>query len=475
MTPRTENLLNRWIDGELSAPEAEAVQRMLAEDPEVRRLCYELLMVDRLLDKKIKGRWEEPGVIESLARDPEAKRGLPLRRIGIVLAMAAAIALLFGGHFFRTGGNGATPPFPRIAGSVDSRITIAQRQNASQWAIGELLRLERGTADVRLANHVSAYFEGPAAIELLDDRGGVRLREGIASIEVEPGNGAAEVEVGGGVLRTLGARYIVEVLPDGVANIRLDSGFLEIRPREAADPLYLKEGDSLRLEPDGTNRPIRLPEHHFRSELPKQVLLFRDQFKVAHKTPLAGHLPATGGSWEILSEANPTLIRNQRLDTSSGARRIVGNLRSHGDQGSRAVYIFSFDLQPPEWIHDKANRLGGIEYITIRDGGGNNIVSIVARAANGHRWQLADERTKATTALTPVCALWTHSLTLCYGLDGLVTLHDGPTAQAPIIAELRVADPPPAAAFLIGNFDGGDLALSRVETLLLPAPPAGGL
>ena len=61
------------------------------------------------------------------------------------------------------------------------------------------------------------------------------------------------------------------------------------------------------------------------------------------------------------------------------------------------------------------------------------------------RWDLViashaitDERSKAVTALTPVCALWTHSLTLCYGLDGLATLHDGATAQAPVIAEIRL-------------------------------------
>lgn len=47
----------------------------------------------------------------------------------------------------------------------------------------------------------------------------------------------------------------------------------------------------------------------------------------------------------------------------------------------------------------------------------------------------------ASTAITPVCALWANSLTLCYGLDGGATLHDGASAQAPVIAELRIGTP----------------------------------
>lgn len=477
MNPRLDSLLNRWIDGELAEPEAEAVQRMLAEDPEARRICYELLMVDHLLDEKFQGALEKTSTVASKELPLKIEDKPRRRRFALIAAMAAVVAISLIGLFFTEKKPVETLTGPQITGSTDSRITIAQRQETKNWAVGELLRLERGTADIRLSRNVGAHFQGPSAIELLNQEGSVRLLEGLASFVVGAGSGsvASEVHTAGGMLRSLDCRYITEVLADGDCNIKVEAGFLEIRPRGQAPVVYLKSGDSIRLSPDGSSLAIRLPDYHFRSSLPEQLILFHDEFNVEKDTFLAEHKPEVGQSWEVLTELNPTIVRKQRLDTSSGARRIVANLTNHGKQGTRAVYIASFDLLPPARIGDKKDRLGGIEYITLQDAAGKDILSIAAKASNSHRWQLVDERTKASSALTQVCSLWTHSLTLCYGLDGLVTLHDGATAQSPIIAELRVADPPAAAKILLGNFDGGDLALSRIETLLLPSPPQDDL
>ncbi len=470
MNPRLESLLNRWIDGELAPPEAEAVERMLAEDAEARRVCYELLMVDRLLDERIEGRSENIIMMDSIARDVAGGGGRGgFRIVALIAALAAVVALSLVGLFPKGGKPQSESSGPLITGSPDSRITIAQRQDASHWAVGELLRLERGTADIRLARHITANLEGPAAVELLDTFGNVRLLEGTASFESVAG-GVSEVHVPGGILRNLDSRFITEVLTDGGTNVSAASGILEIRPRGADAPTYVKSGEALRLDPDGKTQSIRLPDHHFRSGLPQHVALFREDFDVADGAVLAGRQPSVGEPWEVRNEVNPTLIRKRRLDTSSGARKLVAKLAPHDDSSPRTVYIFSFDLLPPEWIHDKVKRAGGLEHISLLDGSGDQVVSISARASNSHRWQLVDERSKAASALTPVCALWTHSLTLCYGMDGLVTLHDGATAQAPIIAELRVADPTRVSGILIGNWDGGDLALSGIEAALLPGP-----
>lgn len=471
MNPRLERLLNRWLDGDLTQPEAEAVQRMLAEDPDARRACYELLMVDRLLDERVEGRSENIAMMDSIASS--TVHGAKRRSFGFapITAIAAALILtLFGTFLVTRQTHSPERRGPLITGSTDSRITIAQRQDTSHWAVGELLRLERGTADIRLNPSVSANFEGPAAIELLDSSGSIRLLEGMASFNVGAGRGAFDVLVPGGVLRNVDSRYTTEVLPDGVANVRVESGFLEIRPRGAITAVYLKSGDAVCLERDGRSQPIRLPNQHFRSGLPQQVALFRDDFRSEDGTSIGKHTPQIGRGWEILTQLNPSLIRNRKLDTSTGARRILAKLAEHEANGPRAVYIFTFHLVPPERIDDKVERQDGHESISLVDESGREFLKLFAKASNGHRWQLLDERSKAVTALTPVCALWTHSLTLCYGLDGLATLHDGATAQAPVIAEIRLADPPAASGFLLDNRSGGDLALSGVEATLLPAP-----
>ena len=470
MNPRLDALLNRWIDGDLSEPEAEALQRLLADDPEARRACYELLLVERMLTENPAG-LDLAAAVHPAAHPTPPSRSLRSKRLWLGLA-AAAVAVLAALPFLPTRqGPGQTPAMlPVITGSMDSRITIAQRQDTSGWAVGELLRLERGSADVSLGHQRTLRLDGPAAVERLDPQGSIRLLEGMASLEVAATGKPAEIRLPGGDLHSRKARAVVEVAPNGRSHIRVQDGQIEIHPRGGISPLKLREGESLALDPDGSHRNMLLQEPRYRAHLPRQIALFRDDFKAGDETLLSEHSPSVGGPWTILSELNPTRIRKQRLDTSGGARRIVAPLEAHGPQGSRAVYIFSFDLHPPEWIHDKINRQGGIEHITLLDAEGNEIVSLVARATNGHRWQLADETTKATSALTPASALWTHSLTLCYGLNGLVTLHDGRSAQAPVIAEMRIQQAAPATHLLIRNFDGGDLALSRIEAILLPDP-----
>jgi hypothetical protein len=470
MNPRFENLLNRWLDGELEAPEVAAVQRMLVEDPEARRVYYELLMVDRLLDERFEERLPAGGIIDSLA-DEMALGRTRTRFQPRYLAMAALVALTLFALFFVTRKVPSAPTGPLITGSTDSRMTIAQRQDSSKWAVGELLRLERGTAAIQLNPAISANFEGPAAIELLDSAGNIRLLEGMASFQANVGGNNFQLNVPGGVVRDMRARFTTEVLSDGVANIRVDSGFLEIHPRGLGEPLRLNSGDAMSLERNGKTQPIRLPNQYFRSGLPEQVTLFSDDFHNAEGIELINHLPAVGQRWQVVSETNSTIIRNQTLDTSTGARRLLASLAPHNADSPRTVYIFTFHLLPPARIDDKIKRQDGVEFISLADASGQPFLSIFAEARNSHRWQLRDERSKAVTALTQVCALWTHSLTLCYDLGGRVTLHDGATAQAPIIAELRVADPLSIAGIVVGNRDGGDLAFSGIETSLLPAPP----
>lgn len=472
MNPRLESLLNRWIDGELSPPEAEAVQRMLADDPEARRACYDLLTVDQLLAEHIEGRHENSVVMDSIASETihgRKRQRFTTSHLAIAaLAMFALFAsfFMFRPHPVKPGPVAHTGPL--ITGSTDSRLTIAQRQDGTHWGIGELLRLERGSADIQLNTTVSANLDGPAAIELMDGAGTVKLLEGMASIDVGTGRNAFDVHVPGGVLRELDCRFTAEVLPDGATHVLVESGFMEIRRRSPLEPVYLKSGEAARLEPDGSSRPVRLPNHHFRSSLPQEVVLFRDNFQDSEGLHLDQHQPQIGQTWKVLSEAyHPTIIRNQRLDTSSGARRLMASLAPHDASGSRSVYIFNFNLVPPLWIEDKVRRQGGVESISLVDAAGRPILSVFAKAANSHRWQLMDENSKAVTALTPVCSLWKHSLTLCYGLDGLVTLHDGSTAQAPIIAELHLAQPRPISGLEVSNIDGGDLAISEIEATLL--------
>lgn len=472
MNPKLERLLNRWLDGDLTAPEAAAVQRLLIEDPEARRAYYELLMVDKMLHETHETSLPSVSMMDSLADNMATESRKITRFPTKILAIAAAVALSLFASFFVTRQLPVEKTGPQITASIDSRITIAQRQDRSRWEVGELLRLERGTASIQLNPSVSGNFEGPAAIELIDQSGNIRLLEGMASFQVSTGANGFDVQVPGGVLRDMSSRFTTEVLADGGTNVRIESGMLEVRPRGEREALYLKTGDAIRIESNGSSYPIRLPNQHFLSGLPEQLPLFRDDFESVDGQLLNEHSPRVGLSWKVASELNPTYLKNHILDTSSGARTLFGNFAPHDAGGPRSVYILTFHLVPPQRIDDKISRREGIELISLADTAGQPVVSIFAEAANSHRWQLRDERSKAVTALTPVCALWTHSLTLCYGMDGRTTLHDGATAQAPVIAEMQLENPVAISGISISNRNGGDLAFSDMEINLLAAPRA---
>lgn len=478
MNPRIDALLNRLLDGELEPAETAALQRMMIEDPELRQAYYDLLAVDSLLAEQGEESSPPQEVIDRIADGIDAGHGraFPWERTlaiaAIVLVTLFSTFLLFRNPPATVVGK-AVERGPSITGSTDSRLTVAQRQNNSRWSAGEVLRLERGTAVLKLNPTATANVEGPAAIELVDLSGNIRLLEGMASFSVGGAGDHLDVHVPGGVLRNLDSRFTTEVFPDGIANVRVESGLLEIRTRHDTEPIYLKKGDALQLDSDGSSAPIRLPNQHFRSGLPQQVMVFKDDFQSGEGLPLVRHQPDSGLSWEAITEANPTIIRNHILDTSTGARRLLARLAPHEITSSRDVYIFTFQFVPPTMINDKVNRKGGLETISLVDSSGKEILSVFATATNSHRWQLRDDFSKAVTALTPVCSLWTHALTLCYGMDGRATLHDGSTAQAPVIAELHVASPKPVTGIQIANWDGGDIAFSSIETAFLPSPPAG--
>lgn len=450
----------------------------MVEDPELRQAYYDLLAVEHLLAEQGKQSLASPPLLDGIADGMEADRQRPFPytrylAIAAIVLMTLFLTFLVFREIPSRVDEAAASRGPSITGSTDSRLTIAQRQDKSRWEVGEVMRLERGTAELQLNSIVTANVEGPAAIELMDKSGNIRLLEGMASFAVGEAGTHLDVHVSGGVLRTLDSRFTTEVFPDGIANVRVESGFLEVRSRSGTESVYLKKDEALQLDSDGGSVPIRLPNQHFRSGLPQQITLFQEDFQTDDGRPLAQHRPASGDSWESITEANPTILRNHVLDTSTGARLLLARLAPHQVTGSRAVYIFTFHLVPPAMINDKVNRTGGVETISLVDNAGTKILSVFAAASNGHRWQLKDEFSQAVTALTPVCSLWTHSLTLCYGMDGRATLHDGATAQAPVIAELHVASPGSVMGIQIANRSGGDMAFSGIETAFLPSPPSG--
>lgn len=466
MKSNADQLVNAWIEGELSPEDEEALRALLTEDASVRESCYDLMLLDQMLAEREEG--QGANIAELVAPSRKHRSFTPRTAIAAVASLAAAIVAGFW-IANRDGDKDAIQASsPAITASSDSRITIAQRENREKWSPGELLRLERGTAAIHLGKGTLAHFEGPAAIELVNNEGDIRLFEGRGSFQVDPGGRPFKIEAPGGSVSSSGTQFVCQILPDQAALVEVNAGNLELSPHAGRGPAKISAGEAVRLEGNGTITPTARPIIPFRSGLPEELALFRDDFKEADGTLISDHTPEIGQKWEVLEELKPTPILKERLDTSGGARRLLAQMAPHDPGGTGSVYVFSFSMVPPTWSHDKVQRMDGIESIAIVDAEGHEIFSLTAAAVNTHRWQLRGGG--QVSPLTPVCALWDHQLTVCYGLDGRVTLHDGGTAQAPVIASIWLKDPAPVEGLVISNRTGGDLAFRQIGTSLLRAP-----
>jgi hypothetical protein len=474
MSPREERLINRFVESGLEGEELAAFQELLLRDAEARQCYYDLTVVDHLLGERRGSFAAAPTLREGWAGGRERRARL-LAASGWAAALVAGLWAVFFALPRDKQAADVRLPGPEIHGSADSRIVIAQRQEGGGWRPGEWMRIERGSASLRLSPHVSAHIQGPAAVELLDPSGNLRMLEGKARFVVGSGGEGFEVHAPGGLIRDLGTAFSVEVFADGTTDVQVDQGAIEVLPEgKNRGSATLQAGQALRLGLDGESQAIRHDVARFRLGLPQAETLFEDDFETSADTPLAAHRPQVGGSWEILEEYNPTLLRQGRLDTSSGPRLLRAGLQSHAAPDARAVYVFTFEMLPPEWIHDKERLQDGFESITLLGEGGQGVIHVQAAAADGHRWCLRDESDVPASPLTNISALWKHTLTLCYGMDGRVTLHDGASAQAPIIAECMVAVPQALGGILLTNRFGGDLAIDRMTARLLRGPGGAG-
>lgn len=465
MNSKADQLVNAWIEGDLSAEDEEALRALLKEDASAREACYDLMLLDQMLAER-----EDAASIlptETMISFPKRKLA-PIQTA--ITAVTSIAALIFAGLWLSTRPGNDTPvaSSPSITASSDSRITIAQREDRAKWSPGELLRLERGTAAIQLGKGVLAHLEGPAAVELANAEGDIRLLEGRGSFQVDPGGRPFKLDTPGGTVRGTGSQFVCQISPDQAAVLEVNSGGVEIRTRSGRGPSSIAAGEAVRLEANGALTSTARPDIPFRAGLPEELLLYSDDFNVADGTLLSDHIPATGQKWEVLEQGNPTVIRRKRLDTSAGPRQVLARLAPHDPGSTGSVYVFSFSLLPPTMSRDKLQKSSGIESITIVDPEGREIFSIVAEAINTHRWQLKGGG--QVMPLTSVCALWEHQLTVCYGLNGRVTLHDGGSAQAPVIANLWLKNPAVVDGVRFTNRDGGDLAFRRIATSLLRAP-----
>ena len=217
MNPRTDALLNRWLDGQLDPAEAAALQRMMVEDPELRQAYYELLTVDQLLAERGEELSPQQEVIDFIADGIDAPRGRSFswERSLSIAAIGFNTGLKFPAIQANPAGRWRAGVGERTLHHRQHRQPLDRRPAPGTTRDGRWERCCVWSAAppcVELNPTTSANVEGPAAIELMDRSGNIRLLEGMASFAVSDAGNHLDVHVPGGVLRNPeGSRFTTEV------------------------------------------------------------------------------------------------------------------------------------------------------------------------------------------------------------------------------------------------------------------------
>jgi len=190
-------LLDRYLAGEVSARDAEAVRRWLADDPEHRLLLEDLRLIKRVAAERAPESSTDAAWAKAVkALDVAPKPGVSRRLLVAALAAAAVVIALIGGP----GVGGLLrrrPPWKEYATTAAQRMVI-RLQDGTQVTLAPRSRV-RYTADYGTA-HRDLYLDGEAYFQVAPDS--QRL---------------LRVHTAGSVTEDLGTAFVVRAYADQIA------------------------------------------------------------------------------------------------------------------------------------------------------------------------------------------------------------------------------------------------------------------
>lgn len=443
-------LIHELLDGSIDRAGFARLQEILLQDAGARRDYYALMTTDQLL---VDTYGLPHPVSEQLVRPAARHKWLFLGILAVALLLAAAV---FTAIRLRT------PPVT-LAGSVDSHFLVdGQPVPSGVWKKGQTLEVKAGLVFARLNPATRACIEGPSTVVLASADGDLELIRGKLFLEAGAAAPEAIVKAAGATIRHDTAGFGIRVTDGPAGEVHVHAGSVVVA-RPSAAPLTLAAPGAAGWQVGGTLALRELERQAFRREPPAEVLLFQDDFSEPKGTPIAGKKPDVGLPWVVRDEHSTTRLGEGRLDTSGGFRHLAAGLLEPPATRD-PVFLLTFRTAEPRVVVDKKQRLSGIERITLLAAGRKPVCSLIALAREDHRWRLRDETTKRESEITAVSAIARHELTLRYDTAaGKVTLHDGPSPQGTLLAELPVSAGIRPLEFELWNDYGGDLALEDLS------------
>lgn len=451
------------LDRTISEAEFEQLEARLGQEPELRTLYLKHSQLQHVLTEEFEGVHPLPDRFRALEHAPVPRRVV----FGTVLA-AAAIVMLMGVVAFFITVKGPTPQaavtFGPLASGELAEGTVGQAN--TRMDVGSQLTLARGTAEIRMPSGVRALVEGPAVIKV-SERNAVQLTRGKAWFDVPRGAEGFICQTASLVVEDLGTRFGVHAREEGRSEVFVQSGHVRAWPlKRPEDAIDLRTGD--RRAWNGVQFVAPEIGAEFVSSHPRIELVFQDNFAEADGTPLHGKSPTRGlGPWEV-AQGNPSLI-DQLVDTSGEQIKAFAPLPPGILNSRDHVLLVTVEVEEPDSRQFHSEGWAGVSLFT----GEEERIFLGDPFGPGVSWALHPFGSTAVMPSPPLHGKRTVSLRYDYR-TGLAELFEGLHCHGDAVASEWIPAGLNFDRLRIGNGEGGDLALRRLEVRLLTHEPAPG-
>jgi hypothetical protein len=276
MSERYDALIHGYLDESLTDDElAELGVWIEASPTNAKRFSHEVMLHDRLhfeLNRSEMDRTFDEHSTESIASatnntteieshqlspvdtqlSPEVKRRTPkwtrLRKIAI--ATAAIIPLAISSYLW-TLPDGAPSPGGSLSFVSVTQVSNVDWGNSTEFrrgdsVAGKTLDLQSGFIRLQFIDGVEVTLQGPAKFELTAP-GQVRLSSGLLTATVPPGAEGFFVDTPSAKVTDLGTSFGIQLGDDGISNVSVFDGEVDIAPKDSKERMRLTEGEAVRI------------------------------------------------------------------------------------------------------------------------------------------------------------------------------------------------------------------------------------
>ena len=237
-----DNLINDYLDGELTDDEQHELSDWIKADTENANLFANAVMLHDRLECELNATADILPDVAPVTRT-SGSRTSRLRPVMWIVAASLVVAL---GVFYWQSQPTAQNSFATVAQIVDVQWTDGSLLRRGDRVGSQSIALQSGVVRLQFDDGVEVTLQGPAQFELVAPSES-KLTAGLLTATVPPGAEGFRVETPTAEVVDLGTTFGIELDDQGVTYVSVFDGEVEVSPAGDGSKQLLKEGEAVRV------------------------------------------------------------------------------------------------------------------------------------------------------------------------------------------------------------------------------------